>query len=73
MADQRTEGSGDQFGVTGMPAGDKEAAGVIEVQGFGVTSTASEEEKAAAYDLSPTGIQTRLVKSGPCATDIRHI
>ncbi len=39
------------FGVTGMPAGDKEAAGVIEVQGFGVTSTASEEEKAAAYDF----------------------
>ena len=39
------------FGVTGMPAGDKEAAGVIEVQGLGVTSTASEEEKAAAYDF----------------------
>lgn len=39
------------FGVTGMPAGDKEAAGVIEVQGFGVTSTCSEAEKEAAYDF----------------------
>ncbi|WP_099469892.1 ABC transporter substrate-binding protein [Konateibacter massiliensis] len=39
------------FGVTAMPSGTKEAAGVIEVQGFGVTSTCSEEEKAAAYDF----------------------
>lgn len=39
------------FGVAGMPSGDSGAAGVIEVQGFGVTSTASEEEKAAAYDF----------------------
>lgn len=39
------------FGVTGMPAGDEGAKGVIEVQGFGVTSSASEAEKAAAYDF----------------------
>ena len=39
------------FGVTAMPSGSKQAAGVIEVQGFGVTSTASEAEKAAAYDF----------------------
>ncbi|WMC91573.1 ABC transporter substrate-binding protein [Kineothrix sp. MB12-C1] len=39
------------FGVTGMPAGDERAAGVIEVQGFAVTSTSSEAEKAAAYDF----------------------
>ena len=39
------------FGVTGMPKGDTQAAGVIEVQGFGVTSTCSEEEKEAAYDF----------------------
>lgn len=39
------------FGVAGMPAGENGAAGVIEVQGLGVTSTASEEEKAAAYDF----------------------
>lgn len=39
------------FGVTGMPAGEESAKGVIEVQGFGVTSSASEEEKAAAYDF----------------------
>lgn len=39
------------FGVTAMPSGTKEAAGVIEVQGFGVTSTCSDAEKAAAYDF----------------------
>lgn len=39
------------FGVAGMPAGSEGAKGVIEVQGFGVTSTCSEEEKAAAYDF----------------------
>lgn len=39
------------FGVAGMPAGDEGAKGVIEVQGFGVTSSASEAEKAAAYDF----------------------
>lgn len=39
------------FGVTGMPTGEERAAGVIEVQGFGVTSTCSEAEKEAAYDF----------------------
>lgn len=39
------------FGVTAMPSGTKQAAGVIEVQGFGVTSTCTEAEKAAAYDF----------------------
>ncbi|MDD2972355.1 MAG: ABC transporter substrate-binding protein [Lachnospiraceae bacterium] len=39
------------FGVAAMPAGTSEAAGVIEVQGFGVTSTCSDAEKAAAYDF----------------------
>lgn len=39
------------FGVTAMPSGTKEAAGVIEVQGFGVTSTCSDAEKVAAYDF----------------------
>lgn len=39
------------FGVTAMPSGSKQAAGVIEVQGFGVTSTCTDEEKAAAYDF----------------------
>lgn len=39
------------FGVTAMPSGTKQAAGVIEVQGFGVTSTCTPEQKAAAYDF----------------------
>ncbi len=39
------------YGVAAMPAGTDGAKGVVEVQGFGVTSSASEEEKEIAYDF----------------------
>lgn len=50
------------FGVTAMPAGDVQAAGVIEVQGFGVTSGVSEEEKEAAYDFIAYWNTTEICK-----------
>jgi len=50
------------FGVTAMPSGTKQAAGVIEVQGFGVTSTCSAKEKAAAYDFMAFWNTTKICK-----------
>lgn len=39
------------YGVASMPAGTDGAKGVVEVQGFGVTSSADDEEKEIAYDF----------------------
>lgn len=50
------------FGVTAMPAGTAGQAGVIEVQGFGVTSTCSDAEKAAAYDFIAYWNTTQVCK-----------
>ena len=52
------------FGVTGMPKGDTQAAGVIEVQGFGVTSTCSEKKKKLRMILLHIGIQMKSVRNG---------
>lgn len=53
------------FGVTGMPAGDKEAAGVIEVGALESPPRPVKKKRRRLTTLSPTGIQTRLVKNGP--------
>ena len=39
------------YGVAAMPAGSDGAKGVVEVQGFGVTSSATEQQKKIAYDF----------------------
>lgn len=39
------------YGVAAMPAGTAGAKGVVEVQGFGVTSSADDEAKEIAYDF----------------------
>jgi multiple sugar transport system substrate-binding protein len=50
------------FGVTAMPAGDVEAAGVIEVQGFGVTKGVTDAQKAVAYDFMAYWNTTAICK-----------
>lgn len=50
------------FGVTAMPAGTDGAKGVIEVQGFGVTSSASEQQKKIAYDFMAYWNTTEICK-----------
>lgn len=50
------------FGVTAMPAGTDGAKGVVEVQGFGVTSSATDAEKKIAYDFIAYWNTTKICK-----------